>query len=74
MEYRLIAALADYVLIAQDQLSVIHYVRQSLTQWTVTEYVALDDIITFASLMVSVSLADIYRKVVFVSSTRQNVI
>lgn len=65
LEYRQVAGLTDYVLIAQDQILVVHYVRQSPTQWLVTESLSLSDTLTFAGLEVSMALAEIYRKVVF---------
>jgi Uma2 family endonuclease len=71
LEYRQIDGLTDYVLAAQDSILVIHFARQSATQWLVTEHTHLDDTLTFASLDVSLTLADIYRKVDFtVSPTR----
>jgi Uma2 family endonuclease len=69
MEYRQIEGLTDYILIEQDRMLVVHFARQSATQWVVTEYSRADDTLTFASLEVSLTLADIYRKVVFDDST-----
>lgn len=65
LEYRQIAGLTDYVLIAQDEILAIHYARQSPHQWALTEYTALEDTLHFASLEVTLSLADIYRKITF---------
>lgn len=65
MEYRQIEGLTDYVLVEQDSVLVVHFARQSATQWIVTEYTRLDDTLTFVSLDVSLTLADIYRKIVF---------
>jgi Uma2 family endonuclease len=63
VEYWQIPSLTDYVLVAQDQYLVIHYARQSPTQWLLTVYTALTDTLTFASLDVSMSLSDVYRKI-----------
>jgi Uma2 family endonuclease len=65
VEYRQVEGLTDYVLVEQDRILVIHYARQSDTQWMLTEYTRLDDTFTLTSLEVSLTLADIYRKVVF---------
>jgi Uma2 family endonuclease len=63
LEYRQIAGLTDYVLVEQDLIAVVHYIRQSQSTWKVEEYRHLTDVITFAALNVSLTLADVYRKV-----------
>jgi Uma2 family endonuclease len=65
VEYRQIAGLSDYVLVAQDQLLVIHYKRESPNRWALTEYTDLSDALTLAPLDVTLSLKDVYRKVLF---------
>ncbi len=67
-EYKQIATVTDYVLVAQDRMFVTHYVRQSASHWTVTDYEQPTDVLTFATLDVSISLAEIYRKIVFPTS------
>lgn len=62
-EYQSVPSLTDYVLASQDTMEVIHYAKQSAIQWTVTIYTAPSDTLTFASLGVTLTLADIYRKV-----------
>ena len=62
-EYRQMPSLTDYVLAAQDKIFVTHYARQSPNRWTITDYTELSDTLTFAALDVSLTLADIYRKV-----------
>lgn len=64
-EYKTLATLTDYVLAAQDKISVTHYRRQNEKDWTATEYNELTDTLTFAALDVTISLADIYRGVTF---------
>jgi Uma2 family endonuclease len=64
-EYREISTLTDYVLVAQDRMWVLHYVRQSANQWTVTDITAPTDMLTLPSLQVALSLTDIYRRVTF---------
>jgi Uma2 family endonuclease len=64
-EYWQIPGLTDYVLVAQNAMSVTHCVRHNPRQWTATEYTDLADTLTFASLGVTLTLSDVYRKVVF---------
>ncbi len=64
-EYKQLPTLTDYVLIAQDRMFVSHYVRQNATQWMISDYQQPTDVLTFAALGVSISLADMYRKIVF---------
>jgi Uma2 family endonuclease len=65
VEYRQIAAFNDYVLVAQDQVLVIHYARQGPHRWQLTEYTALSDVLTLTTLAVTLSLTDVYRKIAF---------
>jgi hypothetical protein len=53
------------VLVAQDQPLVIHYRRAAPHRWALTEYAELSDVLTLATLEVTLPLADVYRKVVF---------
>ena len=61
--YRRLDSLVEYVLIAQDAHRVEHYVRQTDNRWLMSEYVSLQDTLSFPSLSVQLSLADIYDKV-----------
>ncbi len=63
LEYRQISGLTDYVLVAQEAMTVIHYVRQSARHWNVTEYTEPTDVLTFAFLSVGLTLAEIYEQV-----------
>lgn len=65
LEYRQIPGLTDYVLVAQDALSVVHYTRQSARRWSVIEYTDLADSLPLASLEVSLTLAEIYAQISF---------
>ena len=62
-QYRRMPSLTDYILAAQDRVAVTHYARQGPNQWTLTDYAALTDTLTFAALDATLSLAAIYRKV-----------
>jgi len=64
-EYQQIDGLADYVLVAQYGRLVIHYVRQTPDNWTLTRYRAPSDTLTLATLEVTLALSDIYRKITF---------
>ena len=64
-EYKQIPTLRDYVLIAQDRMEVTHYSRRDLLTWVIEDYTQPTDILTLATLDVSMSLAEIYRKIVF---------
>lgn len=62
-EYRHLVSLMDYLLVEQDRVEVTHYVRESAQQWTVRIFNSLSDRLELRSLGVSVTLADIYRKI-----------
>lgn len=64
-EYTAMSSLTDYVLAAQDRISVFHYTRQNARQWTMIEYTNLADAITFTDLSVTIPLTAIYRRVAF---------
>lgn len=63
IEYQQIPTLTDYILAEQETISVAHYARQGADHWTLTEYTHLTDILSLASLDVTMTLADVYRKV-----------
>ena len=62
IERHSLVTLTDYVLVAQDRVEVTHYARQSERQWLVTIYENPADVLSFTSLEVSLTVADIYRK------------
>ncbi len=64
-EYQQVPSLTDYLLVAQDKVQAIHCAKQNDSQWLLTTYTKLNDTLTFASLNVSLTLADIYRKLSF---------
>ncbi len=64
-EYWGLSSLTDYVLAAQDKISVFHYARQNAKQWTATEYTELTEAVTFAALGVTIPLTEIYRDIAF---------
>ncbi len=64
-EYQQVLSLTDYLLVSQEKISVIHCAKQNDNQWLLTTYTALTDTLTFASLNITLSLANIYRKLTF---------
>ncbi len=68
-EYRLIPTLTDYLLIAQDRLSVIHYAKQNSRQWTINEYTEPSETLVLGSLEVTLPLASIYEGIVLPNTT-----
>jgi Uma2 family endonuclease len=62
--YRRLPSVSEYLLIAQDQTRVEHYLRQD-KQWLLTEFDALNDGVALNTIACHLSLAEIYDKVVF---------
>ena len=60
--YRRRAALKEYVLVAQDRVSVEHYARQGV-QWVLTEATSLDAVVELPSIGCTLALRDVYDKV-----------
>jgi Uma2 family endonuclease len=61
--YRTLESLQEYVLIAQQECRVEHYVRQPGNQWTLTETHDLSEVMQLSSIQCQLALADIYDKV-----------
>jgi Uma2 family endonuclease len=61
--YRRIASLREYVLVAQDRVSVERYVRRG-QDWVLTEWNSLDESLRLDSIEGDVPLREIYAKVV----------
>lgn len=62
-QYRKLASLAEYILIAQDKYHVEHYVRQANHQWLLSEANRLQETIQLPSIGCELALVDIYAKV-----------
>lgn len=60
--YRRIAGLEEYVLVAQESVRVEHFVRQTATMWTMTEYSDLAATLTLPSLQVLLPVRAIYEE------------
>jgi len=63
--YMGIASLQEYVLIAQDEVRIDHYTRQSDEDWHISVSNSLETVVTLPSIDCTLLLSDIYRKVTF---------
>ena len=61
--YRTLNSLAEYLLVAQDAYRIEHYIRQPNQQWLLSEATSLDATIELPSINCTLSLADVYEKV-----------
>lgn len=62
--YRQLESLQEYILILQDQVHVEHYLRQG-TQWILSEFSELENVLPLVSIEAELSLRQIYRFVEF---------
>ena len=60
--YQQIDSLREYILVSQDKVHVEHYLRQG-SQWPLTEFYELADVIRLASIECELCLRDIYSGV-----------
>jgi Uma2 family endonuclease len=63
--YQQIASLPDYVLVAQDEPRIEHYVRQANDRWLLSVATGLAGSLTVASLDATLPLAEVYDGIVF---------
>lgn len=61
--YQLIESLQEYLLVAQDEFIVEHYLRQENNHWLYTKVSGLDVAITLPTLKCQLALSGIYNKV-----------
>jgi len=61
--YRTLDSLAEHLLVAQDEVRLEQYSRQSDGQWLLLDYRTLDDIAELKSIGCSLALRDVYDKV-----------
>jgi Uma2 family endonuclease len=64
-EYRKLTSLQEYILIAQHEPRVEHYVRQPNEKWSLTDITGLEAAIGLKSIPCTLALADIYSRVSF---------
>jgi Uma2 family endonuclease len=63
--YRTIPCFQEYLLIEQDQYSVMHYVKQAEHLWLLQEYTQLQEAIRLKFVDLEISVDDLYAKVDF---------
>jgi len=61
--YRTLDSLKEYLLVAQDEYHIEHYVRQATYQWLLSETSNLQAVIELPSINCRLALTDIYDKV-----------
>lgn len=61
--YRRVESIVEYVLIAQDRVSVEHFTRQPDGSWTFVERNGLDDVLDLPAVGARITLSDIYDRV-----------
>ena len=66
-QYRKMPSFAEYVLVAQDECHVEHFVKQADGPWLLSETDRLADVLTLSSIECTSLLSDIYEKVQFPS-------
>jgi hypothetical protein len=62
----------DYLLVAQTECRVEHYVRQGHNGWLLTDHPKLDDRLTLRSIDCSLSLRDVYERVKWPAFTAED--
>ncbi len=61
--YRTLPSLRDYLLVAQTECRVEHYLREAGSRWLLTEYPDLDDSIELTSVDCRLQVREIYERV-----------
>jgi Uma2 family endonuclease len=61
--YRTIETLAEYLLVAQNECRVEHYVRQAEERWLLSDYRSLEETIELTSIECGIALREMYDKV-----------
>ncbi|RJP73577.1 MAG: Uma2 family endonuclease [Ignavibacteriales bacterium] len=63
--YRKLQSLNEYILVAQDRISVVHYTKSENDEWKLKEYNSLKDKFRINSAECILKLADIYNNIEF---------
>lgn len=66
--YRALPSVSDYLLIAQDQHKIEHFVRQEAHRWLYAAHTSLNDVIEITSIACALLLGDVYDKVEIVGA------
>jgi Uma2 family endonuclease len=64
--YRLIADLKEYLLVSQEEPRIEQFVRQPDGRWLLGEAVGLNSTLELPSLLITISLAEVFSKVQFI--------
>ena len=72
-DYQTLESLQEYILIAQDEIQVDHYIRQSQGDWLLSIAKTAESEIHLPSVNCTLLLADIYRKITFASDNTDGV-
>lgn len=62
--YQQLTSLREYILVSQDEVRIERYRRQG-TEWQLTEFRSLEDVLSLISIDCELSLEDLYRRVEF---------
>ncbi|NOQ36844.1 MAG: Uma2 family endonuclease, partial [Methylococcaceae bacterium] len=68
--YRSLPELQDYILISQEKVHIEHFSKQAPHEWLLKEYQSLEGELNIAEISETISIADIYEKVVFESNSK----
>ena len=68
--YRALPSLQEYLLISQDKVHIVHYVKQADATWVLSETTRPEDRFQLPSISCDLSVAEMYDKVSFISSQR----
>ncbi len=61
--YRQLESLQEYLLVAQNERHVMHYLRQPDKRWLLEEFRSLEDVIDLPSVTCRLSMAEVYENV-----------
>ncbi len=68
-EYRSLPSVTDFVLVSANRRFVTHLSRQDAETWTLKDHSSADAVLDFGGIEVTLTLADLYRKVTFLEPT-----
>jgi Uma2 family endonuclease len=68
--YRTIDSLMEHLLVAQNEVRVEQYSREANDQWLLTEHLALDSAVNLPSIGCTLTLSDVYERIIFEPTRR----
>jgi len=72
--YRTIGSLKEYILISQNWFRIEHYMRQSGSQWMLSEFSDPEDTVELPSVGCSLKLSEVYDKVEFSQKAVESIV